>query len=68
MLAQAQPYFIGPRRLRTPATVLASPLWTDELRLSLCMHKLSLSAPKKKLGMSMLTLAAHPEAALDVTI
>ena len=43
------------------------PPWTDEVRLSLRMHELSLSMPEPMLSLSMLILATYPEAALDVT-
>ena len=44
------------------------PPWTDEVRLSLSMHELSLSMPEPMLSLSMLILATYPVAALDVTI
>ena len=44
------------------------PPWTDGVRLSLSMHELSLSMPEPMLSLSMLILAAFPEAALDVTV
>ena len=37
-------------------------------RPMLSMHELSLSMPEPNLSLSMLILAAYPEAALDVTI
>ena len=44
----------------------AQPPWTDEGRLSLGMHELSLSMPEPMLGLSMLILATYLLAALEV--
>ena len=44
------------------------PPWTDEVRLSLSMHELSLSMPEPMLSLIMLILATYPVAALDGTI
>ena len=47
---------------------IGSPPWTDEVRLSLSMHELSLSMPEPMLSLSMLMLATYPVDALDVSI
>ena len=47
---------------------VGGPPWTDEVRLSLSMHELSLSMPEPMLSLSMLILATYPVAALEGTI
>ena len=64
MHAQAQPYLISPRRPGGSG----GPTWTDELRLILSMHELSLSMPEPMLSLSMLILTSFPEAVLDVSV
>ena len=61
MHAQTQPYLIGPRRGGVRGgrgaldTMAEGPLWTDEVKLSLSMHKPMLS-------LSMLVLDPnHPD-------
>ena len=49
---------IGPRRRGVGQTAWrGGPPWTDEVRLSLSMHELSLSMPEPMLSLSMLILA-----------
>ena len=43
-------------------SVCPPPPWTDEVRLSLSMHELSLSMPEPMLSLSMLILATYPSA------